>query len=177
MAAIRPNILVAPLREAAALLGYDDTTKGRRAAESALRHAGIRSGYPVAAVEWLRDNRPGQGARTDRREKTMPTTTLARYGDLDGRTQADGWTAYIRDGGYNDGQTATLVEALLSAQRDEVDDRLPDGCTWQPATSEIIGPTGTDLGEREDLDEVFASACQAVIVRFDEIESAALGGS
>lgn len=52
----RPEIPVVPLRDAAQLLGLTP-----RAAESALRHAGIRSGYPLAAVEWLRDNRPGRG--------------------------------------------------------------------------------------------------------------------
>jgi hypothetical protein len=56
----RPDIPVVPLREAAALL--DIST---RAAEDALRRAGIRSGYPRAAVEWLATHRPGQGARTD----------------------------------------------------------------------------------------------------------------
>ncbi len=69
----RPDVPVVPLREAAALLGYDDTPRGRRAAESALRHANVKSGYPLALVEWLRDNRPGQGARTDKEQ------TVKRY--------------------------------------------------------------------------------------------------
>jgi hypothetical protein len=58
--ATRPAIEVVPLRRAAEILGV-----GTRAAESALRHAGIRSGYPLASVEWLAANRPDRGARTD----------------------------------------------------------------------------------------------------------------
>jgi hypothetical protein len=49
---------VVKLAEAAKILGISV-----RAAESALRRAGIASGYPLADVEALR--RPGQGARTD----------------------------------------------------------------------------------------------------------------
>lgn len=56
----RPEIPVVPLRQAAEVLGVSV-----RAAESALRNAGIKSGYPLDLVEWLRDNRPGQGSRTD----------------------------------------------------------------------------------------------------------------
>lgn len=56
----RPDIPVVSLRDAAEVLGIST-----RAAESALRSHGVRSGYPLAAVEWLRDNRPGRGARTD----------------------------------------------------------------------------------------------------------------
>ena len=66
--AYRPNIPVVPLREAATLLGVSV-----EAARSALRHANIRSGYPLDSVEWLRDNRPGQGARTDKEQ------TVKRY--------------------------------------------------------------------------------------------------
>jgi len=69
----RPDVPVVPLREAAALLGL--TT---RAAESALRHAAIRSGYPREAVEWLRDNRPGRGARTD--IQPVPVRTCLQCG-------------------------------------------------------------------------------------------------
>lgn len=61
----RPDVPVVPLREAAEVLGVKV-----RAAEDALRRAQIRSGYPLDAVEWLRDNRPGRGARIDLHEKT-----------------------------------------------------------------------------------------------------------
>lgn len=74
----RPDIPVVPLREAATLLGYPDTPQGKEAAKSALRHAGIRSGYPRELVEWLRENRPGQGARTDLPKKdTMDMLDLS----------------------------------------------------------------------------------------------------
>lgn len=62
----RPDIAVIPLRRAAILLGYTDDRRGRRAAEAALRRAGIKSGYPAERVAWLKDHRPGRGARTDK---------------------------------------------------------------------------------------------------------------
>lgn len=65
-------IRVVKLAEAARVLGIST-----RAAESALRHAGIKSGYPLADVQWLRTNRPGQGARTDLR--TRPTVVIRGY--------------------------------------------------------------------------------------------------
>ena len=55
-----PTIEIVPLRTAAEILKVSI-----RAAESALRNAAVRSGYPLAQVEWVRDHRPGQGARTD----------------------------------------------------------------------------------------------------------------
>lgn len=64
----RPDIPVVPLRQVAEMLGVSV-----EAARSALRHYGVRSGYPLAAVEWLAANRPGRGARTDRKETTMAT--------------------------------------------------------------------------------------------------------
>lgn len=71
MTAAKPNIPVVPLREAAELLGVSP-----RAAESALRHAGIKSGYPLAAVEWLASNRPGRGARTDLKGPAVATIEI-----------------------------------------------------------------------------------------------------
>lgn len=68
---MRPDIPVVPLREAAEIIGIST-----RAAESALRHAGIKSGYPRAAVEWLAANRPGRGARTDRRRPMIDFTMM-----------------------------------------------------------------------------------------------------
>ena len=54
-----------PLREAAEIIGVST-----RAAESALRRAGIRSGYPRHEVERLAATRPGQGTRTDLKKGT-----------------------------------------------------------------------------------------------------------
>ncbi len=65
-------INVVKLAEAARILGISS-----RAAESALRHAGIKSGYPLADVHWLRTNRPGQGTRTDLRAR--PTVVIRGY--------------------------------------------------------------------------------------------------
>lgn len=76
----RPNIPIVPLREAAAIANMTP-----EAFRSAARHHGFRSGYPVAAAEWIRDSRPGRGARTDlTKEPAMTTITLvsAAPGDL-----------------------------------------------------------------------------------------------
>ncbi len=62
---------VIPLREAAKILGISV-----RAAESALRHAGIKSGYPLADVQQLAVNRPGRGARTDLKQKESPMSHI-----------------------------------------------------------------------------------------------------
>jgi hypothetical protein len=62
-----PETAVVSLKGAAEILGVDV-----RAAESALRRGEVRSGYPVSQVEWLRDNRPGRGARTDLNGATKP---------------------------------------------------------------------------------------------------------
>jgi len=70
----RPDIPVVPLREAARILGVSV-----EAAKSSLRHHGIRSGYPLDAVQWLATNRPGRGARTDKKETTVTDT---EYGTL-----------------------------------------------------------------------------------------------
>jgi hypothetical protein len=67
----KPNVDVVALAEAARMLRVSV-----RAAESALRRAGIRSGYPVEAVAWLRDNRPGRGSGGGR-----PCKKVARSGD------------------------------------------------------------------------------------------------
>jgi hypothetical protein len=98
------------LSEAAAILGLSV-----RAAESALRRAGIASGYPRADVETL--HRPGQGARTDLKETTVANVSytetytgyipdLALPYTLDKRLQA------ILDG--DDREVAAAVEREIT---------------------------------------------------------------
>jgi hypothetical protein len=81
------EIPVVKLAEAAAILGVSG-----RAAESALRHAGIKSGYPRAAVEWLAANRPGQGARTDlRQEDSVKRVQIEYWTGPSDRPTGHGW--------------------------------------------------------------------------------------
>lgn len=104
------------------------------------------------------------------------TTVLARNGHtLSGDVQADGWMAYINGGDYSDTQQALLAEALMAAQRDAFDAKLPDGCHWYPTTSEIVGPVDAVFGDNFDLDEAMSEAANTVADAFDQIERDALG--
>ena len=130
----RPNIEVVPLREAAAILGIKV-----RAAEGALRHAGIRSGYPRVAVEWLRDHRPGPGARTDKRAAMDPmidTYSLDNLTGPDADMRDALWAAGIQiDSTHPDGDgrvafeipTADGVGIVLGGEPSDED---PDGTWW-----------------------------------------------
>ena len=63
-----------------------------RAAESALRAAGIKSGYPAADVAWLAANRPGRGSRTDlRKDDVMQRTQIEYTTGTDPRPTGHGW--------------------------------------------------------------------------------------
>jgi hypothetical protein len=92
----RPDIPVVPLRQAAEILGISG-----EAARSALRHHGVRSGYPLATVQWLAQHRPGPGARTDLRQETTMTTTAT--------TAIPAWADYTVDAGMQ--HSASLVQA------------------------------------------------------------------
>lgn len=81
------QIPVVKLAEAATILGINT-----RAAESALRHAGIKSGYPQAAVEWLAANRPGAGSRTDlKKENTMRRVQIEFHTGTSTKQTGHGW--------------------------------------------------------------------------------------
>lgn len=114
-------------------------------------------------------------------EPVTTTTTLARSSELSYPVVADGWISYIDGGDYNEDQTEVLVDALIHAQRDEVEKRLPSGCYWSMHTSEIIGPVGTEIdldldGRREDpWREVMEDTAETVAERFADIERATLG--
>lgn len=101
------------------------------------------------------------------------TTVLWRGSDLSYSEHAHGWYAYIDGGDYPHDEQEKLVDALMSAQEKEFDDRLPDYCSWHPHVSEIIGPVDTDFDI--DIDETMREACEAVIDRFEEIEREAIG--
>lgn len=110
----------------------------------------------------------------------MPTTSTTYGADFSHQVQADGILGYINGGGYTARQTIHLGNALLGALRDEVNERLPEGVTWQPATSEFLLPCnnqGQPLVELPDPDamaELFAAAWTSVEARFEEIERVAL---
>lgn len=90
--------------------------------------------------------------------------------------QADGIMTYVgTDDTLTDHEREVLFEALFAAYRDEVDARLPEGVTWQPRTSEFVRPVDVDLPARDELDELFAEAWQAVEARYEQIERQLLG--
>jgi len=101
----------------------------------------------------------------------MWTTTLARGYRLSYTYQADGWYSYINNREYPSSIQDALVSALMDAQREEVDKRLPDGCTWLPLLSEIIGPVDTTIN---NINQIMDNATAAVIDRFKEVEQSVL---
>lgn len=104
----------------------------------------------------------------------MTTKTLTRNYKLSYAYHADGWYAYIRDGAYTAKERDMLVEALIGAQVEELNRRLPGGCHWVPRLGEIHGPTTATL-DGINLDEALAAAADAVAERFEDIEAKVLG--
>lgn len=114
-------------------------------------------------------------ARLVRMEETVTVTTATTYGaDFSHDKQVDGIHAYINGGDYSDEQQDKLVDAMMAALREEVDELLPEDASWQPATSEFIHPVGGDLPEHEEMREIFEAAWSAVEARFGAIETEAL---
>jgi hypothetical protein len=73
------------------------------------------------------------------------TTVLARCADLSYDEGVYGWRVFIHDADYDENQTSIIIDALMGAQQAAMSDLLPEGCTWQPSTSEIIGPVGSQI--------------------------------
>jgi hypothetical protein len=100
---------------------------------------------------------------------SVPTTLLATNGDtLSYAAQVNTWYAYL-DGYQPEDLQDALVDALITAQQQEFNNRLPDACHWHMSTSEVTGPVGTVLDR--DPDELMQEAVAAVQERFDEIEA------
>jgi hypothetical protein len=97
---------------------------------------------------------------------------LARGGTLSAIEARAGWHSYINDGDYSGLQQELLVSALLEAQRHEFNALLPEGCEWQPHTSEIVGPVGTDM--RHVDDDLMLVACERVVASIEVIEARTL---
>lgn len=106
----------------------------------------------------------------------MTTKTLTRNYKLSYAYHADGWYAYIKDGAYTAKERNILVEALMGAQVDELNRRLPQGCHWIPRLGEIHGPASVTLGGI-NLDLALRAAADAVAERFQEIEAKVLGSA
>ena len=102
------------------------------------------------------------------------TTVLARSYQLSYAYHADGWYAYIKDGAYTSKERGALVDALVGAQVEELNRRLPEGCHWVPRLGEIHGPTNVNLNGI-DIDLALMAAADAVAERFEEIEAKVLG--
>lgn len=101
----------------------------------------------------------------------MTTTTLAVGAYLGESEVADAWYGYINNGEYSPDGQGRIVNALIAAQRESVEERLPAGCRWDLTTAEIIGPVGADPG---DLAALLDESRAAIAARFEEIEAAAL---
>lgn len=108
------------------------------------------------------------------KEPTMLTTTIALGAEYSTSGQMDGISAYLGDGTYTAAEKETIAAALLDAMRDEVDERLPEGWSWQPGASEIIAPAGYEPLEDGELDEILEAAWAAVAERLQEIEAQVL---
>lgn len=102
------------------------------------------------------------------------TTVLARNGSLlSEAVQADTWYQYLNGYDRNDLIDA-LADALLRAQQDEFNERLPQGCHWYMSTSEIIGPIDAVL---PDLETLMEQAAEAVDNQFSAIEATVAAAS
>jgi len=104
------------------------------------------------------------------------TTVLARNYKLGRTYQSGGWYGFLKDGAYTEKERDALVEALMDAQVEEFNRRLPEGCFWIPRLGEIHGPTTANL-KHINLDEALMMAADAVAERFEDIEARVLGSA
>lgn len=104
----------------------------------------------------------------------MPTTTEVH--GPNGDKARNGWYDFINGGDYPPDVQDRLVDALLLAETNEFNSRLPDGWSWYPSTSMIIMPIDDSDGDTEeiDLDVLQREACEAVTARYEEVEAAVL---
>lgn len=102
------------------------------------------------------------------------TTVLARTYELSYIYQSGGWYCFIRNGAYTEKERIVLINALMDAQVEELNRRLPQGCYWLPRLGEIHGPANVNLGDI-NLDLALRAAADTVAARFQEIEARVLG--
>lgn len=115
--------------------------------------------------------RPGQGARTDLKENTMPDIVIARSSDLGREVNLTGWVDFCGDV-YSEEDTRRMAEALLEAQRELVA-TLIDG-SWNLDTGEIVGKSESDLNGF-DVDTLMRESSDAIAQRVAQIEEETLG--
>jgi hypothetical protein len=84
------------------------------------------------------------------------------------------WSDYINQADYPEADAVKLVDALMAAQKEEFEKRLPAGGTWSPGLSEAYWPDESDNDEF-DLADAMREACDAVTARYEEIERETLG--
>lgn len=102
------------------------------------------------------------------------TTVLARNYKLSYTYQSGGWYCFIRNGAYTTKERIALINALMGAQVEELNRRLPQGCYWLPRLGEIHGPANVNLGGI-NLDLALKAAADAVAERFEDLEAEVLG--
>lgn len=99
----------------------------------------------------------------------MTTTTTIPGPSRD--KELKGWVAYLGGGGYTDAQAGALAEKLLIEEMGEFNALLPDEWSWHPAVSEIVLPLDQRDAGRMDCVELLRQASEAVIARFEGIET------
>jgi hypothetical protein len=104
----------------------------------------------------------------------MTTTTVhARGHHLSHNWIEDGWLGYTNTPECTDHpQYEDLIEALAAATQQAGNAMLPEGFSWHPFTSEIIGPVDASLPDGFDAEEFARAASDAV--DYSTVEAATL---
>lgn len=86
---------------------------------------------------------------------------------------ADSWYSHINNGERTPEQESAIVDALIEAQVEEFEARLPESHYWLIDTSELQYPADDDT-EIGDLEEIRQQSVEAVCNRLPQIEAVAL---
>jgi hypothetical protein len=115
-----------------------------------LRNNGIKRvyGYPADAV--LAIQRPGQGARTDLKEKAMTTTTVTLTGNLNTDRLIDGLYGWSGDTPME--LADEFVEAALEEYRTIIESHT--GGTWVRGFSEVIVDVDSQDWDTDELERL-----------------------
>lgn len=108
-------------------------------------------------------------------ETTMATTTIPLGAEYSTIGQMDDIYAYLGDT-FSAEDAEVVARALFDRMRDEVDDRLPDGWSWQPGASELIVPVGYSRITDEEFDEILREAWDATKMCLENIVNQVMGG-
>ncbi|MEU8158057.1 hypothetical protein AB0B94_30760 [Micromonospora sp. NPDC048986] len=103
------------------------------------------------------------------------TWTSTTYGaEFGADEQANGIRGFLNGGEYTPATEDAIYEALMVEYNNEVNDLLPEGATWEPATSQFTHPRGAEMPDHEEMTELFRVAWSRVESRYETIEAAAL---